>query len=300
MIKEGYITAIDGKQIFYREWTCNNPKGLVQIVHGMAESTDRYNGLAEYLSSKGYVVFGDDHRGHGKTDNCSGYDSGNMFFNTLTDVSLLGTFFKKIYSGLPLVILGHSYGSFLTQAYIQKYADKIDGAIIGGSAMMDGGIIKAGRVIATLGCIFGMAKKPAKLLATMSFGAYNKQFEEGSFISSIKEECEKYDAHPECGFTLSNNFYRYFFKGLSTLYKEENYLNIPSDKPLLLIAGKEDPVGEKGKSVERLYDFYKNTVGVKSVEKILYDGVRHEYFNDTSKITAYEDVEKFISKIANG
>lgn len=296
MRKENYFTSIDGKQIFYREWSCENPKGLVQIVHGMAESTDRYNDIAEYLNQNGYVVFGDDHRGHGKTDNCSGYSKGNMFFKTLSDVSILGSLMKNKYK-LPLVILGHSYGSFLTQAYLERYPDKVAGAIIGGSAMMDGAIISAGKMVADLAYIMGRKKKPAKLLASMSFGSYNKQFSEGTFISSVKEECEKYDVHPDCGFTLSNNFYRYFFKGLKTLYREENYKRINKETPLLLISGGNDPVGENGKSVDKLFDFYTQTVGVQSVEKIIYEGVRHEYFNDTSKEKAFNAVKEFIDGI---
>jgi len=299
MRKENYYTSVDGKKIFYREWTCENPKGLVQIVHGMAESTDRYNALAEFLNSKGYIVFGDDHRGHGKTDNCSGYSKGNMFFKTLSDVSILSSLMKNKYK-LPLVILGHSYGSFLTQAYIERYGDKIEGAILGGSAMMDGGIVSAGKVVASLACMIGRKKKPAKLLATMSFGAYNKKFTEGTFISSLPEECEIYASHPDCGFILSNNFYRYFFNGLKTLYREENYRRIDKTKPIMLISGANDPVGDMGQSVERLFEFYTQTVGVESVEKVIYEGVRHEYFNDTSKEKSFEAVEDFLNGIIDG
>ena len=163
--------------------------------------------------------------------------------------------------------------------------------------MMDGAVVSAGLIVADVAYSFGRKKKPAKLLAKMSFGAYNKQFKTGTFISSIKEECDNYDAHPECGFILSNNFYRYFFKGLKTLYKEENYRRIDTTKPILLIAGGEDPVGEKGKSVERLYEFYTQVVGMESVEKVIFDGVRHEYFNDTSKEQAFLAVENFVKGI---
>lgn len=295
---EKTFNSFDGKQISYKEWGCENPKGLVQIVHGMAESTNRYNLLGEFLSKKGYIVFGDDHRGHGKTDDCSGYAKGDMFFDTLKDVSALGDIYKEKYPNLPLIILGHSYGSFLTQAYLERYGDKIDGAIVGGSAMMKGALITAGGFIANLGCLFGLSKKPAKLLANMSFGSYNKKFKEGTFISSILEECEIYKGCKDCGFVLSYNFYRHFFKGLKTLYKRKNYLNINIDKPILLISGKEDPVGDMSESVKKLYAFYTDTVGVNSVDLILYDGVRHEYFNDTSRENAFEKVLEFVDDIS--
>ena len=291
------FTARDGKNVYYREWTADSPKGLVQIVHGMAESSDRYNAFAEHMAKNGYTVFADDHRGHGKTDGCSGYDKGDMFFNTLTDVAELSDKYKNENPNLPLIIVGHSYGSFLTQAYLERFGDKIDGAVVGGSALMKGALITAGGIISSLGCFFGLSKKPAKLLANMSFGSYNKKFTEGTFISSIKEECEIYEKHPDCGFTLSYNFYKHFFKGLKTLYKKNNYLNIPTDKPIMLIAGKDDPVGDMGKSVQSLYGFYTEIVGVESVDLVLYEGVRHEYFNDTSRYNAFNKVLEFCDGI---
>ncbi|MBR2385391.1 MAG: alpha/beta hydrolase [Clostridia bacterium] len=290
---EREFKSFDGKRIYYRLWECDNPKGVVQVVHGMAESSLRYTDFAEFMNKNGYIVVADDHRGHGRTDDCSGYTKGDMFFDTLKDVAELATIYKNLYPRLPLILLGHSYGSFLTQAFLERYSDKIDGAIIGGSAKMQGFPVVGGSIVANTACLLGRAKKEGKLLADMSFGMYNKKFKEGTFISSIKEECEKYNQTWGCGFILSNNFYRGFFKGLKTLYKKKNYKKIDADKPLLLIAGSQDPVGDMAKSVKKLYNFYTETVGVKEVELVLYDGVRHEYFNDTSKERAFEKVLDF-------
>ena len=295
---EREFKSFDGKKIFYRLWECENPKGVVQVVHGMAESSLRYEAFAEFMSKNGYIVIADDHRGHGKTDDCSGYTKGNMFFDTLKDVAELSTIYKNLYPKLPLILLGHSYGSFLTQAYLERYCDKIDGAIIGGSAKMQGFPVVGGSIVAGLACMLGRSKKPGKTLANMSFGMYNKKFKEGTFISSVLDECEKYNQTWGCGFVLSNNFYRGFFKGLKSLYKKKNYLNIDTNKPLLLISGSQDPVGDMGESVKKLYSFYTETVGVKEIECVLYDGVRHEYFNDTSKQKAFEKVLEFCDGIA--
>lgn len=290
---EREFKSFDGKIIYYRLWECENPKGVIQVVHGMAESSLRYVDFAEFMCKNGYIVIADDHRGHGKTDDCSGYTRGDMFFDTLKDVAELSTVYKNLYPKIPLILLGHSYGSFLTQAYLERYGDKIDGAIIGGSAKMQGFPVVGGSIVAGLACALGRAKKPGKMLADMSFGMYNKKFTEGTFISSVKEECDKYASTWGCGFILSNNFYRGFFKGLKTLYKKKNYINIDVDKPLLLISGSQDPVGDMGESVKSLYAFYTETVGVKEVECVLYDGVRHEYFNDTSKQKAFDKVLEF-------
>ncbi|MBP5242296.1 MAG: alpha/beta hydrolase, partial [Clostridia bacterium] len=112
-------TAKDGKVISVVEWAnMENPKGVVQISHGMAEHILRYEETAEKLNSVGYIVFGDDHRAFGQTDiNTLGYDKGDIWENTLSDMHELTLLYKERYKGLPFVLLGHSYGSFLLQAY---------------------------------------------------------------------------------------------------------------------------------------------------------------------------------------
>ena len=293
------FTAFDGKEIHYREWTpSGEAKGILQISHGMAESISRYGKFAEFMADNGYIVIGDDHRAHGETDpGRTGYSDGDIFYDTLKDMDKLGKIYKEQYPALPLVIFGHSYGSFLTQRYIELYGDNVVGAILGGSAYMKNASVPAGIVISALGYTFAGPKKIAKLLKKASFDVYNKKFKEGTFISSIKEECEIYNKDPDCNFDLSNAFYKYFFKGLTALYKKDNYKNIDVKKPILIISGREDPVGEFGKSTEKLAEFYKEKVGVEKVELKLYDGVRHEYLNDTSRKDAYKTILDFCNGI---
>ncbi len=295
------MTAFDGKSICYYEWLPEGEaKGIVQISHGMAEAMSRYEGFAEFMAKNGYIVIGDDHRAHGETDKGrTGYSDGDIFNDTLRDLDMLGRMYKEKYPELKLILFGHSYGSFLTQRYIEIYGANVAGAILGGSAYMKNVTVPLGRVISSVGCFFKKNKKPAEILKKASFDAYNKKFKEGTFISSIKEECDIYNAHPDCNYTLSYGFYRYFFKGLSTLYKAEDYKKIDTDKPLMIISGKDDPVGEFGKSTQKLYDFYKNIVGVKDITIKLYDGVRHEYLNDTSREDARERILEFCDKIIN-
>lgn len=294
MEKKSFV-SFDGKKICYRVWAAENPKGLMQIAHGMAEGLSRYEKFAEYMVSKGFTVFGDDHRGHGDTDpDRKAYVPGDMFNDTLKDMSLLSDIMKKENPDLKIVLFGHSYGSFLTQSYMQKYGDKADAFIVGGSAYMKNFATKAANIIAKISCAFGRKEKAGKLLDKASFDAYNKKYKDGTtFISSIKEECDKYYACEECGFTVSNGFYKSFFSALPKLYSKKNYIKTDVKKPVLLISGKEDPVGGYGKSVDKLYEFYLNKVGIESVEKVLYEGVRHEYLNDVSAAAAKEEIADF-------
>lgn len=292
---EKFFVSYDGKKVGYREWmSTTEPKGLVQIAHGMAESTARYDEFAEYLKNRGFLVFGDDHRGHGLTDGRTGYSDGEMFEDTLKDMATLTKMYKENYPDLPFVIFGHSYGSFLTQAYIERYPENACAAVLCGSAYLHNASSFFGKIAASLCCAFGKSKKPANFIAKNSFGVYNKRCKEGTFISSLVEECEKYDAHPDCNFILSYAFYKSFFKNLAKNYKKKYYKNVRTDMPMLIISGKDDPVGGYGKLVDKLYDFYKHKVGVERVEKVLYDGVRHELLNDVSKADVYKKTGDFL------
>ena len=294
------FTAHDDKVIHYYVWEAKTKevKGLLQISHGMAEAPSRYNDFAEFMAEKGYTVFADAHRAHGATDNCSGYSEGDIYTLTLTDMAKLNIIMRNSYPGKKLVLFGHSYGSFLTQGFIEDHGELADGFIIGGSAYMSGAELDGGGFNADTACNLGMEKQPAKNLAKLSFGKYNARYKDGTtFISSIKEECDRYNEDKECGFILSIAFYKYMFRAFKRLYRKDYYQKIDINKKVLIISGKEDPVGGYGKTTQKLYDFYKDTVKIKDVRLKFYEGVRHEYLNDISRDEARADILNFCEEI---
>ena len=272
-------------------------KGIVQISHGMAEHIMRYSHIAEYLCQNGYVVIGDDHRAHGLTDQHTlGYSDGDIAALTLSDMAAITAWVKKKYPGLKVVLFGHSYGSFLTQWYIQEHGDLIDGAILGGSAKMTGLIPFLGRHMANIGYRHKGGKATAMLMKKVTFDAYEKQLNGGSFISTISEETQKYLNDPLCAFACSYGFYKFFFKIFTIVYKKKNLEKIDKNKPLLIMSGDHDPVGSYGKTTTNLYKMYKN-LGIKDLMFKLYTGVRHEYLNDISRKEAFADILAFADKV---
>ena len=297
-----FISGTDGKSISVVEWgEVKNPVAILQISHGMAEHAMRYDGFAKDMNERGFIVVADDHRAHGKTDNQTlGYSKGNIWDLTLCDMAILCDYAKGKYSNihgkeLPVILFGHSYGSFLAQAFIRKYNQKLAGAIIGGSNYFKGALVSVGKIAAKIGCIFKGEQKPNVFLKKMSFDAYNKQFKEGTFISSIPEQCEKYKGDPECGFICSSNFYYNFFNGVSKLYQQQGDSLV--DFPIFLVAGYCDPVGNMGNGVIQLQDWYKKQ-GAK-VTCSIYKGVRHEYLNDTSAELARREMADFVISVVN-
>ena len=294
------LRSFDGKKIYVHEWLdVENPKGVVQIVHGMAEHAARYESYARYLNEHGYIVVADDHRGHGKTDYDSlGYAKGDMFANTVRDEAGITDYYQKKYAGLSYFLFGFSYGSFLTQSYIGKYGDKLDGVIIAGSNYKKDFEVYLGAVVASLKCLIGGAKKPAKLLEKLSFGAYAKHFEDGQWLSTDDENNAKYAEDPLCGFTCSYRFYKDFFKGLRSLYTRSYCEKLRTDLPVLVVSGKEDAVGDMGEGVKKLVQFYREKIGMKDAELVLFENSRHEFLNEkTDAKHKWETPLKFFDKI---
>lgn len=270
--------SFDGKEIFVREWAdVANPRGIVQIVHGMVEHSGRHDAFARFLNGHGFIVVADDHRGHGETDKDTlGYSAGHMFQDTVRDEGEITAHYRAKYPALRHFVLGFSYGSFLTQSYIGIYGDRTDGAVIAGSNYKKDFDVYLGSVVAHL----SPEKKPATFIERQSFGAYSKMFADGEWLSTDAENNAAYHADAYCSFTCSNRFYRDFFKGLKSLYTKRYIAGLKKDLPVLLVSGKDDPVGDMGKGVKKLYRFYTQKARMTDVTLTLFDNSRHEFLNE--------------------
>ena len=279
------------------------PKGIVQIVHGMAEHARRYDDFAKFLNGNGFIVWADDHRAHGETETKEtiGYHDGNIYLDSVKDEIAMTRYLKERYN-LPVVVVGHSYGSFMTQRYIEL-CNEACGVILSGSACMKGIMIDFGGLIAKIQAAFIKKSKPAKLLDKLSFGGYNKPFaSEGTnfgWLSRDKEQVAKYEADEQCGYVMSIAFFEYFLNGLRRAYFKRNLNQINKKLPIAIFSGDRDPVGGNGKLVAKLYSQYKK-LGIENLSFKLYPEARHEILNETNNKEVYADflatIEDFIAK----
>jgi len=298
-MKNEYIKSFDGSEIYTYLWDeVENPIGIVQIFHGMAEHAGRYDEFARELNKAGYIVFADDHRAHGLTakDNKLGtYKGENCFLDTVEDEIIFSHYLKKKYN-LPLYVFGHSYGSFLLQYYITQ-THIYDKAILCGSALMGWSyFISFGRLLVKAQMKKG-ADEPATFIEKTNYTHYNKAVKKGSWLNTDKAEVDKYYADKLNGFALSNKFYNDYFEGIKLAYKKENRENIDKYKPILIISGSDDPVGHNSKSVRRLDTYFSKKLKIKHVKTIIYSGARHEILNEPNyKGQVYLDVINFIKE----
>ncbi len=275
-----------------------HPIGAVVISHGMAEHAARYDDFASVLNKNGYVVLGDNHRGHKyNPDGARGIVDGDSFHNTVEDALTVVEYAKKTY-GVEVLLLGHSYGSFVSQRFLELHSDAIKGCILSGTAYMKGALIAAGCAIAALQESFVGGEKTGYLIDKMSFGAYNKPFEsqgqQFAWLSRDKEQVAKYENDEYCGYPLSIGYYHSFFKGVLAMYGDA-VDTIRKELPILIAVGADDPVSNKAVLATKLYNFY-NQKGL-NVEYKVYENARHEILNEINNQEVYQDFLNFINKV---
>lgn len=291
------------KDIHVYKWTPEDSKikGVVQIAHGMAEHAGRYDDFAKFLNENGYIVYADDHRGHGKTSpNELGYmGEGDVFHIMVDNLKDLTDIIKKENPKLPLFLLGHSMGSFISLRYSELYGTELKALILSGSNGKQNLKFSFGALIAKMEMKTKGPKAPATIMDKLSFGNFNSNFKpnrtNSDWLTRNTEEVDKYIKDSMCGTIHSTSYFYYLLKGLKNNYKYENLNKIPKNLPILLVAGKNDPVGLMGQGVKRLQASLKD-VGIKKVNMILYNNARHEILNEINKEEVYSDILEFLDR----
>ena len=294
----------DGESIFVYKWFLEGkqPKAIVQIAHGLMETAARYRRMAEVLTANGYLVYANDHRGHGKTAQSLeevGYWGEDGFNASVENLDLLAGIIKKENPGLPLFLLGHSMGSFLVQNYMTKYSGGLQGIILSGSNANPGLILNFGIAIAKREMAKKGSRSPSPNLHKLSFGAYNKGFEPArtpfDWLSSDEDEVDKYINDPYCGGIVSVGLYHDLFCGLKETYKKKNQQRIPQALPIYIFSGAKDPVGMNGKGVRKLVRSYQK-LGIKDLTYKLYKDGRHEMLNEVNRDQVIKDLLTWLDR----
>ncbi|MCL2251427.1 MAG: lysophospholipase [Treponema sp.] len=314
---ETYFETHDGTKLYLYRWSPENGnvKAVINIVHGMAEHALRYQRLAQKLTDAGIEVWAADQRGHGRTANLkiNGPDrggllghcaDGNGYIRVTDDIRAINETIRKTINA-PLFLLGHSWGSFIVQNYIE-YSNpdrsenvKINGCILSGSKGPDGFIIKAGVPLMTLLAMLTGQRKGSLLAHSMADGPYTKAFKPSrtpfDWLSRDEQEVDKYINDPLCGFLCSSGFYRDLAKLLYNIHRHDAMARIDRSLPVYVFSGSADPVGDMGKSPTDLVDAYRS-IGINDCDFVLYPGARHEALNETNREEVMDNLLSWINK----
>ena len=304
--EEFYFASRDGEHKLHAvKWLpeTGKPICILQIIHGMTEHIGRYEDFARFMAGKGVLVVGDDHLGHGlsvKDGELYGYFCKDDPATVLVrDEHRLKKMMQERYPGVPYIILGHSMGSFILRNYLMRYGNGIDGAVIMGTGMQPKRAVQFGWLQASLlSTLFG-PKYVCHGMDKALFGVYNLKFQagpndSGHWVSVNPENVKEFQSDPLCNFVFTANGFQTLMRLILNLYDEKKLAQMPQNLPILMVSGQDDPVGDFGKSVEKVFHSFE-ALGMEHVQLKLYPGDRHEILNEIGHQEVYEDILDFIN-----
>ena len=279
------------------------PLGIVQLAHGMCEYVQRYDAVARALCAEGFVFCGNDHLGHGNTapdEEELGYTAprGGADF-LVEDVHTMTRLARAAFPGLPVVLYGHSMGSFVARSYLMHDGTELSGAIISGTAGPQAPAGLAQRLARMLAKTHGDHHRSA-FLSSLAFGSYNRRFREEddphSWLTRDRAVREKYRNDPFCTFIFTAAGFDTLFELLHTVSRRDWAQRVPKKLPILLLSGDMDPVGNYGKGVRTVCERLQKA-GC-NVRLALYEGGRHEMHNETNCTEVYADIIAFVKEVS--
>lgn len=292
----------DGKTAVHAvKWAPDNGehKAILQISHGMIEFIERYTPFAEFLTTKGYMVVGHDHIGHGQSvaseEDWGYFCEGKPSDILVEDMHKLRTLIQEDNPDTPYFMLGHSMGSFMLRKYLVMHGEKLRGAIIMGTGFIPE---KLNKIALNLAIIVGKirgSKYHSKFVRNLAFGSEYKDFDmtgekpENSWLTKDVEIVKAYYKEPRCTYTFTVNGYKGLFEAVNFSCNPENAALLPKKLPLFIVSGSDDPVGGLGKGVKDVYYMYQSA-GMLDLTYKLYENDRHEILNETDKQVVYEDL----------
>lgn len=297
--KDFYFNSSTGKNKIHARMCVPDaePRAIVQIIHGIAEYIDRYDEFMSFLADNGIIAVGTDHLGHGKSIESEeqtgffAYDNGWDY--AVRDEEVLRLAMHENYPELPIIVFGHSMGSFMARTLLIHYPDAFNAAIISGTGNQGAALVNGGLFMGNLVTGLKGAHHYSKFLNNLAFGSYNKIYDnpktEYDWLSRDEANVQKYIDDPLCGFIPSCSLFRDMMTGVKFITNKKNLTAMNKDMPVYFMSGDMDPVGECGKGVQKAYNNFLEA-GMKDVSIKLYPGGRHEMLNEINKDEVYTDI----------
>ncbi|MCM1130563.1 MAG: alpha/beta hydrolase [Anaeroplasma bactoclasticum] len=276
-----------------------NPKGIIQIVHGMKEHQMRYERFARFLNENGYIVLTSDVRGHGTDAKILGHMEGKKPWEALVlDQVTLSDYLKTTYPNLKLYLFAHSMGTIISRNLIQKHSDLYEKVILSGVPAYQKATFM-GIFMANLIGIFKGNTYVSKFLTNLTDGSFIKTIKNPKtpvdWLSYNEENVNYFLNNPYCNIPFSVSAYKTLYHLVWGMHKSNRYFVIAPTKPILLLAGKDDPCTLGPKGLKHSANTLKKA-GYRNVTTKIYENMRHEILNENNYEIVYEDILNFLEK----
>lgn len=277
------------------------PKGVVQLVHGMSEYKERYLPFMEFLADKGFASVITDHRGHGKSiteDHPLGYFGKDGEKAILSDTHQVTAWMKERFPGKPFTLFGHSMGSMIVRCYLQNWDNELDSLIVSGEVSKNpiGGI---GHFLAKVIAFFKGQKATSPFFISLSTGPYSKAYPSDEtpnlWLNTDREKVREYDNDPLCGFPFTMNGYVALTGLLNDTFKARLYKVQKPGLPIHFISGDGDPCRVDDTAFADACRFLEE-VGYQNVTGHLFKNMRHEVLNEPEHQLVYDEILEHLAK----
>ena len=304
---ESSLKASDGTLIHIYKWNAQSPRGAVQISHGAIEHALRYDDFAKALVAAGYVVYAQDHRGHGQTagstENVAYFgDEDGGFHRVVEDMRMLTQHIREENPGLPVYLLGHSMGSLLARVYAARYGAEIDGLILTGTGRVSPPLIALVRSMARVSMKLRGRRYRSSFLHSLVFGTLNRPFKGktgNEFICSDDAVVCAYTEDKYCGKTCTAEFIYELLGGTRDAARRSTIAGCPKELPIFVGSGEHDTMGgTKLSAVKRDVADYRKA-GAADMTFNIYNGMRHEILNEKEKQRVYADIIAWLNHHAS-
>ncbi len=301
-MEQSVFQSTNGRDSITRyHYPVDNPKYVVQIIHGMSEYLGRYAPLAEFLNANGIAVVGHDHMSHGNSifSKAGDFKDSKQAQFLEKDAHKMTHWAHDLYPDAKVIVFCHSMGSFIGRLLVERHPTSMDGIIICGTSGKNP-LAAIGKYIALMLAAVRGGEHRSNLIDKLSFGAYNNKYQDVQtkfdWLSTDRNQVQKYVDDPLCGFLFSVNGSVALTDLLMDANQDQCFEKANKNLPILLIAGTDDPVGNYGQGVLEVAERYKKA-GCTSVGSKLYQGARHEILLDFTSQEVMTDTLNFIQAI---
>lgn len=296
----------DGADLHVYAWQPEDGgcRGIVHVAHGLAEHGGRYERLAAALTARGFAVFANDHRGHGRSasapEDLGFFAASDGFERCVDDLAEMIGRWRREQPRLPVVLLGHSMGSYLSLRFLSRYAQLIDGVVLSGSnAGTPAGFAILGWLVRFERWRCGPRGR-SKLVDKLAFANLNRPFEPArtprDWLSRDTVEVDKYIADPLCGFMASTQLWHDLLGALPRIADVGELRAVRPDLPVYVFAGDEDPLNGHLRGLRVLLDMFA-AAGLRDVEQHFYQGGRHEMLNEINRDEVTANLSAWLERV---
>ena len=274
----------------------------IVISHGMGEHVGRYKALAHFFAGQGIAVYAANHRGHGEEAVLPGHFSDNDGWQKVVDDLAAVVRFARQQNHRQVVLVGHSMGSFVARHLAIDYGHLLSALILSGSGCKPPWLCRMGRLVADSQRLLRGKRHPSKLIDWMSFIQFNGTVKDAKtpydWMTRDDEQIRQFIDDPLTGFLCTTQFWHDLMDGLIYVNTAANVEKMPKDLPVYIVSGDQDPVGDMGKGLVALQSLLQKC-GLSKVDLKLYEGARHEVFNEINAEAVYQDCYHWIQTTLN-